>query len=138
MTKKHITTWTVLFVFLIAGISGVPTWCFGDDGHVQIGDVSCCLESNDQTGSHCAPVADNAATNDECEGCVHIPVFAVGPNSSFTRVQHPSTPIHQSVITVCIYCAFLAANLRFAGLPHELHFVSSSSPASLHTVILLI
>jgi len=138
MTKTRITTWTVLFAFLMAGISGVPTWCFGGDGHVQMGDVSCCLESNDQTGSHCSTASDNAPWNDGCGGCVHVPVFAIGPNSSFARVQHPSTPIHQSVITVCIYCASLAANVRFLGLAHGLQFVSSSSPASLRTVILLI
>ncbi len=138
MTKTHITTWAILFTFFIAGNSGIPTWCFGVDGHVQMGDVSCCLESNDQTGSHCSTTADNAPWNDGCEGCVHIPVFTVGPNSSCTRIQNPSTPIHESVITAGVSCASLAANECFGGLVDSLPAVSSSGPASLRTVILLI
>lgn len=137
MIKRHFTTWTILFAFLTAGVTGLPTWCFGGDGHVQMGDVSCCLESENQSDSHCPTAAENAPRDDGC-GCIHVPVLAVGPNSIFARVDHASTPTYESAITASDSWASLTPNVSFGGLLRRPPFVSSSNPAPLRTVILLI
>jgi hypothetical protein len=138
MIKQHFTAWVALLAFLIAGTSGPLSWCLGGNGHIEMGNVTCCLESRDQRQSNCCTVADNAPADDGCESCVHVPVFAIGPNSSFTRIQYPSARVQESAIEALVSCATLDENLRFGDFSRKLSFVSSSGPASLRTAILLI
>jgi hypothetical protein len=138
MIKQKLTAWVILTAFLIAGASGPPVWCLGGDGHVEMGDVTCCLESLNKLESKCCAVADKAPADDGCDNCLHVPVFSAGPNSSFTRVQHPSALVQLSAITAVCSCVSSAGNVRPADFSEVLSFVSSSGPASLRTVILLI
>jgi hypothetical protein len=138
MIKQKLTAWVILAAFLMAGASGVRAWCLGGDGHVEMGDVTCCLESLNVLESKCCVVADNAPADDGCEKCLHVPVFSVGPISSFSRAQHPSLSVQEPAIAAFVSCATSAKNVRLGDFSHYLSFASSTGPASLRTVILLI